>query len=55
MTAYLVAGSQAERAKDNKLYIMKMSELHRTKHDNDDDMDNDSDDDDVMFTLTPHI
>lgn len=45
MTAYIVTGSQAERPKDNKLYIMKMSQLHRTKHDDDDEMADDDDDD----------
>ncbi|KAJ3392940.1 ribosome biosynthesis protein rrb1 [Entophlyctis sp. JEL0112] len=60
MTAYIVAGSQAERAKDNKIYVMKMSDLHRTKHDNDDEMDEDSgdedlDDDPVLeFKTVPH-
>ncbi|KAI9203872.1 WD40-repeat-containing domain protein [Polychytrium aggregatum] len=43
-TAYIVAGSQAEKAKDNKIYVMKMSQLHRTKND-DNDMDDDDDDD----------
>jgi ribosome assembly protein RRB1 len=33
MTTYVVAGSQAEKAKDNKIYVMKMSDLHRTKND----------------------
>ncbi|KAJ1554523.1 histone acetyltransferase, partial [Cladochytrium tenue] len=47
MTCYLVAGSQAEKAKDNKLYVMKMSDLYRTKHDTDDDMDEDSGDEDL--------
>ncbi|KAJ3332797.1 ribosome biosynthesis protein rrb1 [Blyttiomyces sp. JEL0837] len=47
MTTYIAAGSQAEKAKDNKIYVMKMSELHRTKHDNDDDMDEDSGDEDL--------
>ncbi|KAJ3414977.1 ribosome biosynthesis protein rrb1 [Chytridiales sp. JEL 0842] len=58
MTVYAVAGSQAERAKDNKIYVMKMSELHRTKHDDDDEMDddeNDLDDDPVLEHRTvPH-
>ncbi|KAI8610792.1 WD40-repeat-containing domain protein [Chytriomyces sp. MP71] len=60
MTSYVVAGSQAEKAKDNKLYVMKMSDLHRTKHDNDDDMDDDSgeedlDDDPVLeYKTVPH-
>ncbi len=45
MTTYLVSGSQADKAKDNKIYIMKMSQLHKTKHDDDEDgMDENSDD-----------
>ncbi|KAI9093723.1 WD40-repeat-containing domain protein [Phlyctochytrium arcticum] len=47
MTVYVVAGSQAPKAKDNKLYIMKMSQLHRTRNDDDDDMADDDDDDDL--------
>ncbi|KAJ3074788.1 ribosome biosynthesis protein rrb1 [Podochytrium sp. JEL0797] len=47
MTNYIVAGSQADKLKDNKLYVMKMSDLHRTKHDNDDDMEDNSDDEDL--------
>eukprot|EP01116_Phalansterium_solitarium_P024386 TRINITY_DN8930_c0_g1_i1.p1 TRINITY_DN8930_c0_g1~~TRINITY_DN8930_c0_g1_i1.p1 ORF type:complete len:189 (-),score=18.03 TRINITY_DN8930_c0_g1_i1:777-1343(-) len=33
MTAYVVTGTQAETAEANKLFIMKLSSLHRTKHD----------------------
>jgi len=33
MTAYLVAGSQAEEQKNNQLYILKMSQMNRTKYD----------------------
>jgi hypothetical protein len=36
-TMYMVAGSQAERAKDNKIYVMKMSQMHRNKDDENDD------------------
>ncbi|RHY51965.1 hypothetical protein DYB34_004862 [Aphanomyces astaci] len=48
MTIYVVAGSQAPKAADNKITVMKMSELHKTKHNNDadDNSDDDSDDDD---------
>ncbi|KAJ3007815.1 ribosome biosynthesis protein rrb1 [Thoreauomyces humboldtii] len=46
MTTYVVAGSQAEQQKDNKIYVMKMSQLHRTKHD-DGDEDEDDDDEDL--------
>ncbi|KAJ3300769.1 ribosome biosynthesis protein rrb1 [Borealophlyctis nickersoniae] len=45
MTSYIVAGSQAERPRDNKLYIMKLSQLHRTKQEDDEGMDDDDDDD----------
>ncbi|KAJ3213243.1 Glutamate-rich WD repeat-containing protein 1 [Dinochytrium kinnereticum] len=59
MTTYVVAGSQAEKAKDNKIYIMKMSDLHRTKHDDDDDADDDDedlDDDPILESRTiPHM
>ncbi|KDO34344.1 hypothetical protein SPRG_01480 [Saprolegnia parasitica CBS 223.65] len=47
MSIYVVAGTQAAKASDNKITIMKMTELHKTKHENDsDDSDADSDDDD---------
>ncbi|KAI8908479.1 WD40-repeat-containing domain protein [Gorgonomyces haynaldii] len=46
MTNYMVAGSQADAADKNKLYIMKMSSMYKTKHDDDDD-DEDSDDDNL--------
>jgi ribosome assembly protein RRB1 len=46
-TMYLVSGSQAQEARDNRIYIMKMSNLHRTKND-DDEMDEDSDDDEDL-------
>ncbi|EXX78489.1 Rrb1p [Rhizophagus irregularis DAOM 197198w] len=39
-TTYIVAGTQADKPKNNELIIMKMSQLHRTQ--NDDDL-NDSD------------
>ncbi|KAJ3026388.1 ribosome biosynthesis protein rrb1 [Rhizophlyctis rosea] len=47
MTTYFVAGSQADQPKDNKIYVMKASQLHRTKHDDDDGMGDESDDDDL--------
>lgn len=44
MTSYLIAGSQADHgSKDDKLYVMKMSCLQKTKHDDDSDSDNDDD------------
>lgn len=47
MTAYLVAGSQADSPKNNALYVMKMSSLHRTKHDDDDEASEDEDENDL--------
>lgn len=49
MTVYVVAGSQAANADENQITVMKMSELHKTKHseDSDDESDDDSDDDAV--------
>nr|KAJ3421404.1 ribosome biosynthesis protein rrb1 [Polyrhizophydium stewartii] len=47
MTAYVVAGSQASEASLNRIYVMKMSSLHKTKHDGDMDDDDDDDDDDL--------
>ena len=32
LTAYMVAGTQAARKDDNKLVVMKVSDLHRTKY-----------------------
>lgn len=44
MTAYVVAGTQADNAINNQLLIMKMSQLSRTKHDDsDDDSENEDD------------
>ncbi|RLN59989.1 hypothetical protein BBJ28_00001365 [Nothophytophthora sp. Chile5] len=47
MTVYMVAGTQATKAEDNQLTVMKMSELHKTKHNDDsDDEEDDSEDED---------
>ncbi|KAJ1544544.1 ribosome biosynthesis protein rrb1 [Nowakowskiella sp. JEL0078] len=60
-TAYVVAGSQAERPKDNRMYVMKMSQLHKTKHDNGDDEDEDDnaddldDDPELDYKAIPHF
>ncbi|OZJ04836.1 hypothetical protein BZG36_02327 [Bifiguratus adelaidae] len=40
-TAYVVTGTQAEKAKDNEVIVMKMSQLHKTQHDDDEDEDDD--------------
>ncbi|KAF2078067.1 hypothetical protein CYY_000618 [Polysphondylium violaceum] len=45
-TMYMVAGTQADEAKNNKIYIMKASSLHKTKHDEDDSDEDNSDDED---------
>eukprot|EP01134_Creolimax_fragrantissima_P001427 CFRG1427T1 len=48
MTSYLVAGTQAEKAHQNKILFMKMTQMHKTKFDNDsDNSDAESDDDDL--------
>ncbi|GES92196.1 glutamate-rich WD repeat containing [Rhizophagus clarus] len=44
-TAYIVAGTQADKPKNNELMIMKMSQLHKTQNDdNFNDSDKESDD-----------
>jgi hypothetical protein len=32
MTAYMVAGSQSDKKSENKLYVMKWSEMVKTVH-----------------------
>ena len=44
LTAYAVAGTQAERPEQNKIICMKLSDLARTKHDDEQDIDDDEDD-----------
>lgn len=47
MSLYMVAGTQASKAADNQITVMKMSELHKTKIANEeDDEENDDDDED---------
>ena len=45
MTAYAVAGTQAELASQNKIVCTKLSQLAKTRHDEDSDSDDDDDDD----------
>ena len=45
MTAYAVAGTQAELASQNKIVCAKLSQLAKTRHDEDSDSDDDDDDD----------
>lgn len=45
MTAYMVAGSQATKKAENKLYVMKWSEMYKTVHEDDDISDSDEEND----------
>ncbi|TFY75999.1 hypothetical protein EWM64_g8014 [Hericium alpestre] len=61
-TAYLVAGSQADVAKNNELTVYKLSSLHRTQKGGDsDDSDDENDEDDLdedpilEFRSVPHL
>lgn len=50
-TLYLAAGTQAANPQDNKVMLLKVSDLHKTKHDNDSDPDSDNealDDDPIL-------
>ncbi|KAI5812154.1 WD40-repeat-containing domain protein [Pyronema omphalodes] len=44
-TVYMVGGTQAARAKDNKIMVMKLSGLHKERQNNDDDDEEDDDSD----------
>ena len=46
MTAFAVAGTQAESADQNRIVCTKLSKLAKTRHDEDSDSDDDDDDDD---------
>ncbi|KAG8905702.1 ribosome biosynthesis protein rrb1 [Tulasnella sp. 403] len=46
-TAYIVSGTQAEKAHRNEVLVMKMSQLHKTQKDDDDSDDDDDEDDDI--------
>jgi ribosome assembly protein RRB1 len=60
MTAYMVAGTQADQPNKNEVLVMKVGDLHKTMREQDDD-DNDDDDDDLdddPYLLTqsiPHV
>lgn len=43
MSVYMVAGSQAEKKVENKLYVMKWSEMYKTDKEDEIDSDMDSD------------
>lgn len=44
MTAYIAAGSQASEPEQNSLYVMRLSDLHRTIFDEDEDVDEEDSD-----------
>lgn len=52
-TAYIVAGTQADSPRNNEVIIMKMSQLHKTQHDNNDSDAEDDDDDDEDLDEDP--
>ena len=43
MTAYIVAGTQSEKAHLNNIFVIKMHNLHRTQEEDDDESDSDDD------------
>lgn len=43
MTGYFAAGSQADRPSSNRLYVIKVSEMHRTKYDSDEEVEDEDD------------
>jgi ribosome assembly protein RRB1 len=43
LTVYMVAGSQAEKKTENKLYVMKWSEMYKTDKEDEIDSEEDSD------------
>lgn len=55
MTAYVLAGTQAEKAVDNCLLLMKWSKLCRTTKDGDSDSESESDDEDEPVLETRRV
>lgn len=45
MTVYFVAGSQAEKKSDNKIYVMKWTDMHKTVNQDDELSDSDEEND----------
>jgi len=45
MTVYFCAGSQAEKKSDNKIYVMKWTDMHKTVNQDDDVSDSDEEND----------
>ncbi|KZO95944.1 WD40 repeat-like protein [Calocera viscosa TUFC12733] len=58
-TVYLVAGTQADTARNNEVMVMRLSSLHKTQKDDDDsdEEDNDSVDEDAVleYRSLPHL
>ena len=61
-TAYAAGGTQADASENNKILLLKMSDLHKTKHDDDSDSEVDSASDDdadedatIVFKSIRHV
>jgi len=48
-TLHIVAGTQADTAENNRIYLMKASQLYRTKHDADEDSDGNENDTSILI------
>eukprot|EP00300_Choanocystis_sp_HF-7_P030420 c39258_g1_i1.p1 GENE.c39258_g1_i1~~c39258_g1_i1.p1 ORF type:complete len:491 (-),score=107.78 c39258_g1_i1:114-1586(-) len=46
-TAYLLAGTQASADQENHIMMLKLSDMHKTKHDDNSEADSESEDDDL--------
>jgi len=55
MQMYMVAGSQAEKKADNKIYVMKWDEMAKTVDEDNVDSDDDNSDDDKKNYVEPVI
>ena len=60
MDVYLVAGSQAEKKSDNKIYVMKWGEMHKTTQEDEELSDSEEEEDErnkepiIRFEAVPH-
>lgn len=56
MTTYFCAGSQGEKKNDNKIYVMKWSEMEKTINDDKEPADDSEDDaEDIIEKMNNHI
>jgi ribosome assembly protein RRB1 len=59
LSLFAVAGTQADNDRDNKIYVMKMTDLHRTEFDSDEEAEMEEEDLDedaqLTFLTVPHI